>query len=518
MKTKKLSPVLLGGAAAVLLTAFYMVCYRFSFEVDADNVFYLRTAAAMRDGNPLLKGWYGGFYNPWTSDFLWIGLLQNGLSGKMMLYGIGPLSYTLMLISAFLLVKQRCEKWLKAVLILSPLLLIPQIFEKSMLSVGIHGISMFYLVLCFIFFDSIRRNGLHLYNGTAFLLLLTFCSLNDGWVVYFFALPLVVVLACDLLRSFTKNHLALLLLTGAGCGLNFGIQNLLKAVGAIRVSGFTPDFYPLDELPSGFWKTFTTLCGAFGISFNESLPAWLNPPRSLAGVGLCLAILTLVILVVLRWKKFDLTDRTLALGCVFTLGVYTLTRLDTDAIHYHYIFPFLVLGVILLGRNLDACTGLSPWLGGLLIGIALLFGICDTAPSFSLTPKENEQLQKTADFLIERSITKIYTPYWESHTLWYDSRGQVEAAPVTARDSGDTIQGLFWASNGAWYEADFDCHCMGLAEDAYIYNLSFEKMRAQFGEPLWHEKAGAVNIYCYEANLSEILENANTGKRTEANE
>ena len=482
-----------------------MVFYRFSFGIDADNAFYIRTAEEIQRGNYLLKGWYGGFYNPWTTDFFWIAILRHFLTPKMILYSAGSVFYAITCIFVFLLINRMSnnQNVLFSVIFTLPIFFVPVLFRKSMLSVGIHTISITYLVFLFLLISfCLKKKRNFLFDGFLFLIMV-FCHLNDEWTVYFFALPLILVLIVNIFVTHSRKEYDLIFLTAASIIAEKMILKGIDSAGGMSTRSMTMSLIAISDIPLTIMKTIKALSQIFNISFSDDFPLLLNIIRSLGGLLFLFDILFSLLFILIRWNSFSNSERTVTVGALFSIGVYLLTGMDSDAFHPHYLVPFFILGVISASA---VFLSLQPqkkesWLFLIPLIVFTLFNFPD---SFSLKPVVDQSLKAAADKLVEMNIQRIYTPYWESHTLWYYSNGAIEAAAIEGDKEGH-ISPHRWAGNSAWYVPGSDVRCVLLAEDEYLYRLNEEVIRNQFGNTVRQEKIGDTNLYCFDSDLSDQL-------------
>lgn len=504
--SKRIDPEwLLWPAAAAFLLFIYICGYRLGFGVDSDEAFYLRAAEEMMNGNFLLKGWYGGFYNNFTSDFLWVFLMRHFWSREVIEYTMGPIAYTLTVLMAVLLVRKGAASGKRFVLLcLLPVIFLPgELLRYGMLSVGIHAITIFYLFLLYVVFDHLIQKNPAWWEYLLYFLLVVFCSLNDEWPMYFFALPIVLVLSIDLFQNFDKTKCTFLVTTILAILTEKGILKLMAAAGGIRCQEVSMKFIDFKELPDYFTNFLLTFLSLFNANVSGKDLFSASTLECAVGLALAVEIIYTMIVCVKNWRTSAVSSKAMCFGALLCLGTFLFDALNKGTwwpAPARYMAPFFYLGMLVLCRWKNDAVFRKRRYEVLFFLPIVLFGLLNAPWDFHRKPVDNQRLEAISDYLIEQGVTRAYATYWESHSVWYYSNGQVETASIF--ENTGKIRPYYWVTNPEWFEPEFNANCLIVTEGQ---GPNEEEVIAAFGEPVSHEMIDTAHIYIFDHNISESV-------------
>ena len=492
--------------ATALYTLFF-VAYR--FPVNSDNMYFILAAEDILAGNALLTGWHGGFFSALTGDILLALPLLAAAGRKAALYLIGPVCCGLIGAFAFLLVQRarRPERSaVPAVFALLPVLVFPAALWFPMATVGMHSAAVAQIAALIWLTDRLTDPGRpepKPAGWIAFALCAAVGCIADGYVLYFFAAPLVLIALIDglILRQarFRKAGLAAL----GGAALSKVFLAGLEALGGLKLNaaGFSfiapEDFGAYLRNGAETWARFFTR-NPFR-AFGEMTGLELTLTVGAAAVS-ALTILFCGYGLVRGWRTEAAADKLLFLSGAFVAGSFTLTRVTGAEPAFRYFAPGYFCWMILIARRIGAFPGARARR----VALAFLFclGAANLSTEFRAKPTGDARLVAIADALKDRGAERVYGTYWETLALNYYSGNRIFAAPVTWQDGA--IRGYLWSTREDWYERGFGARCLVVGEGRRD-GLTPARIEASFGpadEFLSYEQSG---IYCYDYDLSERL-------------
>lgn len=496
--------------AVIGLTSFYLFCYRIHFYQDSDMTFWIRAAEEIRQGNTLLTNWIGGYYISPTSDFLWILLFRIFFSRKVTLYLIGPVAYSFLVIVSFFLIRNKNKKaplW-KILILTLPILIIPKEVMVNMLSVGMHGITILYMIVCYLLLDywMIKDS-----NPFLSFFLLTFfqifAGINDQFPIYFFSIPVLFTAVIQwLFTKPTRRQFLLIISTLCGITGSFFVVRIIQSADAMRIVETQFTFSKAADLGSWLLLAYQAILTLFSANYS-GLPLF-SPDSILVYFGLLFLFIGLIacVAIVKKWKNPGaFTDISLLSGILFCLGAYIFARNNkwlTD-LNVLYIYPVLFLLIILTARWALSTEFSNKRISTLVLCAFIAFSCCSLPNRFSLHIASDPNYAELSDYLRSKDVTHVYATYWESHALWYYSDGRIESANITSGADG-SIQREHWANKDDWFTPEFNANCIIINRND-SYGVTQEKVFRQFGSFRDFESIGDYDIYIYDENLSEKI-------------
>ncbi len=491
-----------GGLALFCgLVLYYIFFYSYAFPVNSDNMYFIHAAEDVLAGNVLLKGWNGGFFGALTGDILWAAGLRLFLSQKAVLYLIGPLSYALIVLFSWLILSAlptESSGWIRGVLLLA-IVFVPAALRHNMLTVGMHGIAIAtILILTWLAARLDQQKGIaHAkWLSAAYALLLWGGCLADGFVLYYFALPAILVLIIELLRGrrILRGLLGLTILAAAGGILT---DKLISRFGFLQTVPTSFSLISFSDLPHYLQNSFRTWFLMFGFDPAADLSA-IAVLRGMAG----LVVMALTISAALRYFKQPFSIRILLFCCLLNAGSFTLTGVTNGEPAVRYLSPAFFAATIVAAAQILSWRPEKrhfAWAAALLLGV---FGLSNLSLSWHSAPVSNQAYVEIADALKDRGITRLYATYWETHALSYYSGEKFISAPITVADG--RIVPYQWSSKADWYQPAFEADCVLVSQNKR-YGITEALLVEQFGEFQHHLAYLGTDLYFYDKNLSALI-------------
>ena len=479
---------------------------RYRFGVDSDNAFYSRAANAILEGNLGLSGWYGGYYSNFTSDFLWTVILKAlGCSEKIVQNVYGPFVMMIVLLLSICIIRHEDDDKISPIslLCLLPIAFLPKSLQQSMLTVGMHVLSILYLALFCVIFKWLVHSGLTIVKGILWFLVIVLLGGNDEWPVFFFVLPACLVLAIDLFQKFSIQKFFLLFIMLSGIAAERGLKIVLSNLDTIRLTEYTTNFIDLRGLFDYLAAFIISFLGLFQADFSGS--SLFSVHTFICGVGILFAGMLLFFLLraFIRWNGTDLLTRVMAVGAFFSVGVYLFDNINKGTqwtVLYHYLSPFYFLSVWVLARSSKKLRFSQRKKMFVFILPMLLFSAFNFPTHYYRSPQNTERLTKISEYLDEHNVSHAYASYWESHAVWYYSQGRVASAPVF--QNMGKLRPYLWATNSEWYLPSYNANCLIITDGQ---GPTESEIVAEFGRPISHETVDTAQIYIFENNISEIV-------------
>ncbi|MHC1773064.1 MAG: hypothetical protein AB9907_15295 [Flexilinea sp.] len=488
------------------LICYYIHFYSFSFSVNSDNAYFIRAAEDMLSGNILLKNWSGGFFTALTGDLLWITILRSLLSRKAVLYLVGPLSYSLIVICSFLLMKpaETTKNYKIAGICLLPILFIPSALRHPLITVGMHGIAITYILLLFFLTEKITMTASK--SKKRFLFILFFVvsvagCIADGYVIYYFALPFILAVIIRQFQSVSREEIKLSVFTLIAILLGKGTAVFLNQSGYLKTGSAATELTPIQSLPGYFQNTFNTWLRIFGFTASEFEFSIKSIPQ-IAGAVSAMIVLMYLVMILIRYFKLDLTTQALVIAFAFAAGSFTLTTVTKGEPAVRYLSPAFFFGLILMARQLILKPAKNKTFRTLALLPLVLFSIGNISPAYLTSPNNNQAYIEIAEALRDRGLKNGYATYWETHALNYYSDDKLMIAPVETRN-GEIVPSE-WASKSDWYESEYNAGYILVSQNK-TYGLNEDIIVSTFGEFKDHIVLNETDIYIYDKNLSAAL-------------
>ena len=502
----KLVHFLLAGLILSALVCMYALCYYYGYTINSDNAFFVRAGEEVFSGNPLLKGWVACYPTALTTDFLWTALMRLFLSREIVMYWMGPLCYGLIVLVTFLLMKKEPKSKIDSLfrfILLSAIIFVPRVLRYGMLSVGVHCISNLYILISFLLLEINLRNPKSVWKKILYISFIAFSSVNDEWPLFFFVAPVCVILIVELFIKYSKENVTLLACTIAGGNGEKLFRFFFEKAGGISTIPYSTTFVNLHDLSDYLISSLVTMLRIFNADISDQNIFSLNTIFAIAGIMVIILIFTAFVYAFVNWTKIDTTTKSIMLGALFCIGSYTFAKVykDPDRITDFYIGPFFFLSMIFLCRIKMNIHFSKLKYELLLLSPFLLMSVGNFPTEIFRKPLPDRHYEEIADYLAEEGVTRAYTTFWDSHSLWYYSGGQVQTAAVLG-DHGQ-IEPNYWLTNTMWYDPMFYVDCIILSSNRQ--NVSDELIRQVFGEPIKYTEIGEASIYIYDTSISPLI-------------
>lgn len=500
----------IGFGLIFTITALYtlfFIAYRFS--VNSDHMYFILAAEDILAGNWLLSGWHGGFFSALTGDIL-LALPFLAIAGrKAALYLIGPACCGMIAAFGYLLIrgtKRTAQPWAVSIFALAPILFFPAALWFPLATVGMHSVAIAQIVVLIWLTDRLTdpdRAGGKPAGWIGFALCVAFGCIADGYVLYFFAAPLLLIALIDGFALRQKRWKITGIAALGGIALSKGFLALIERAGGLTLTSgemrlIAPDQFGV-YLRNGFetWARFFTRTPFK--SFVE-----MTALEMILMVGLAAAVALMIALrawtLIRNWRDEAAADKLLFLSGVFVAGSFILTRITGAEPAFRYLAPAYFCWLILSARSIGTIP--RPALRRVALVILICVGIGNLSFEFRGKAADDARLVGIGDALKDRGVERVYGTYWETLALNYYSGNRIQAAPVVFRDGA--IQGYLWSAREDWYEPGFGARCLVVGE-AKRDGLTSERVEAAFGLADEFLSYYEAKIYCYDDDLSLFL-------------
>ncbi len=496
------------GALLALLTWYYVHFYSFAFSVNSDNAYFLLAGEDMLSGNLLLANWRGGFFTGLTGDILATALLRTFLSRKAVLYLTGPLTYALIAGLSLLLMTPSTGKRNLPIRLacLLPILFVPTALRHPLLTVGMHGIAVVYILLLFFLTEkalSSNRGG----DRWLRLGLLSFIAaagvIADTFVLYYGVLPLLAVLILRQFRQRTGNEIKLIFLLGIAAVIGKAVPAWLNQAGFLQTGAAQTTLTPLSHLPAYLLNTLLTWLRIFGFILSELNGPLLRAIPQIAGAVAALMILAALLRTLLQFFRADRLTQVLLAACAFCAGSFTFTTVTREEQAVRYLSPAFFFGLILFARQLTERPLNQPKIQAMFCLPLLLFSLGNVRTTYLSGPQNNQAFIEIGEALLERGLQNGYGTYWESHAINYYSDNRISVAPVET--ANDVAIPSAQATKMDWYKAGFNAEFLLVSRNK-TYGLTEPVVRAAFGPYDEYLLFNETDIYIYHRNISQEFE------------
>ncbi len=378
-----------------------------------------------------------------------------------------------------------------------------------MLTVGMHNVAIFTILLLVLLYQIILEGTpQHGRLWFACYTVILFCGcLGDGYVLYYFSVPAVLVSALHLIRGQKKNDWRILLATiGASAG-GWLVPRLLNRFGFLQTQSAGSDLVPLSEIGNYLLNTLNTWLLIFGFDLGKITISPLPAVFAIVGAVCALIVLIAAVVALIRFFEQPAWVQVLVLSFGAVFGSFTLTTVTRAEPAVRYLSPAFYSGILLAAWQLDSLTAVKQRGKRLASLVSVLF-LLMTAANISLqcysSPQNDWSLIEVADSLRARGVDRVYATYWETHALNYYAEGVIEAAPIQALN--EEIVPYRWSSKSDWYTPVYGASGVILSKSKR-YGINEALLESQFGIPAERLELKDVLIWFYDSNLSEMIEN-----------
>lgn len=500
----------IGAAAVFSLTAlyvFFMIATRFT--VNSDNMYFILAAEDMLDGNWTLAGWRGGFFSALTGDILWALPLRLVLGRKAALYLIGPISCGLVAAFAFLTLRSERQTAIKPGWVcfaaLLPVALIPRALWHSMATVGMHAVAIAQIFALVWLASRLtdRPSEPSALSWVGFAVCVALGCVADGFVLYFFAAPCLVVAAVDAVSLRRRRALKLGAAALGGVLISKAFLIWLERSGGLTLTATKNGVIGVADLGRYLMNGADTWLRLFTRKPWLAVPE-LTPVEWIGAGAMALFTAGMAarcgVRLIRDWRGGATADKLLFFGGGAVVASFTLTDVTQGEAAFRYLAPAYFLWI---GLAVRAIPRLSPgWRRNAALTALVLIGWSNLSTEFRASPLSDDRLVELADALKDRGAARIYGTYWESAALNYYSGNRIQAAPIVYENG--TI-GPSVASRADWYRAGFNARCL-LVDETQRDGLTKARIEAFFGPADEFLLYNQAEIRCYDVNLSEIME------------
>lgn len=483
------------------------------FPVNSDNMYFLLAAEDLLNGNFTLRGWHGGFFSALTGDIALAAIFRALISRKAALYLIGPLSCGVIAACGHLLIRRRTASRRISFLLTTPLIFIPRAIWHPMSTLGMHAVSIAQIFFLTYACDRLaskaetapdKTNRVRaFFSWLGFTLMITLGCIADGFVLYFFAVPLFAAALFDFAITRRRTSVFFAMCAALGAGLSKAFLFFLEKGGGLKLTQSATQLVPFSEIGRYLFNALETWTRFFSPTPEKPFA------DQFIGVQLISLLLggTIFALIVLRaidlirnWNASAFVDKLLVASAAFVAGSFAFTTVTQGEPAFRYLAPAYFPAIVIAAQGIGTVT--KPSLRR--VGIALMGAAALLNVSFNvqLRPASDIRLVEIADALKDRGVTRVYGTYWESLALTYYSGNAIQGAPITGVDG--LVRSSEWSSKESWYQPEFGARCL-LVEENQRDGLSTSLITDFFGAENEFLNYHQVEIRCYDRNLSELF-------------
>lgn len=518
---KKRNIVFLTIIFGVSFVLYYIGILNAQNVYDSDYDYYAIAGKDILSGNIFLKGWYGA-----TNTFYFLALLY-GVFGKIFGYSIGLLyivssfvwALFLTIVSYFVCLicnEDEEDKSGLRLLVVFTLASMSCYFSQSIKILG--GCHLDALILGLVYVWNISRNNIQWKKMVLASLCFVLAIFSDELVLYFFALPVILVSLFKLLKNVkNKKNLLVFVLTIFLTGFTKVGLNILGKMGGIKLTWNTSSIsfverenlfdriaYTIEELiyifnADLFGKkigtdafiqliNFLLVCIIVGIlikNFNKLKQSFFNQILIVSG------FLQVVILLFTSYidLSIDIDYTSRIMYYFFTMVIFLLAQGDL------FVIPLL--------KEYKDKRKIKVMICIFLCAINVL-----NISQLKLIPKaeEKNKYQKVAEELEKRKLQCGYGTFWLSNVVTLTSKCNIYVNPICNASNISKYKWLSFDTN-KWKEANFV-----LVDDSMWDNISKQTIIESIGKPNEEIQVDNISIMIWNKNIMPYIDDSGANR------
>jgi hypothetical protein len=404
---------------------------------------------------------------------------------------VPAIAYTLVIVGAIVLIVRKNPRGLFALFLV---LLVPPAnhgFLFCALTPIMHIYAYVLVIYCYILLDKTDKSPAVCLGTT---LLAGIAIFSDTMHIILFSVPVILVSAVYCLSNFQK-YIRKLLVGVFSFVVYSGIQSGFSRVDSFVLYPFLQKrtFVEFDLIPAVVGNFFKSLIVHFGGFFFGMSPMDLYTWKVILHFSAFVVFFALFLSVLVRlfrnMRRLEfrrgLDDSVFLDRCLGCAVVIFITGGLVTSLMEHpeprYVTPVLILGSILIGRNVRPAKEWLPFIVCLIIGYASV----DIASYHTIY--RDRQYQEIASYLIHNRFGQGYGEYWMSHSVALYTGKPI--APVRFDENGRLVA-YDWGTNRAWY---------GIASRFVIVDKveSVQKITERYGDDAVVGKLRHAGDFCY---------------------
>lgn len=520
-KVKKKNIIFLVTVFGVSFILYYIGIVNMQNVFDSDYDYYAIAGKDILSGNVFLKGWYGA-----TNTFYFLAVLY-GIFGKIFGYSIDLLYIVSSFVWALFLTvvsyfvchigdeHDKNESSLR-ILVVITLANMSCYFSQSIKILG--GCHLDALVLGLIYVWSISRNRVQWKK----LILASICYIiaifSDELVLYFFALPIILVSLFTFLKN-KKNKKALFVLglTIILTGFTKIGMIILGKLGGIKLT-WNSSSISFIERKNLFDRIEYTLEEVIYI-FNADLFGKKIGIDSL--VQLVNFLLVCIIIGILIWNfkllKQSFFNQILMVSGLLQIVILLFTSYIDLSIDIDYtsriMYYFFTMVIFLLAQSdLIIFPYMKEHINKRKIKVLMCIILCVinvlNISQIKITPKveEENKYQKVVDELEKRGLQYGYGTFWLSNVVTLTAKCNIYVNPIC---NASNISKYKWLSfdTSRWEKANFV-----LVDDSMWDDISKQTIAEAIGKPNEEIQVDNISIMIWNKNIMPYIDDSGAGR------
>jgi len=444
----------IGVFLLLLFLAFIYNSLFWTIPRSSDNAALILEASSFLHGNLLLRGWSLAPDTFWTIDIPINALLMaiRGFTPSLM-YNAPALIYALVVVVSLALVKNTGTLKDKLPNLIVSLLIIgipsPMLTYLASHNPSHIGTILYFLVALFAM-ERIKPNRLRCLVVFA---ILTLAYIGDPFALYIFLAPLLIFLCVRWYHGTRKlDDLFLIASTIAVIPATQLVLLAVKLLGGFYSYPANTTFATFTDLSKNISLTVQGVLSLFGVDFFGQSIASRGAIESLVRIPLLVLVAYFSYRTVKgfinRSVKYDAISEILSLSIVFDVLSYIFSDNTINIMTARYLFPVVVFGAIIVGRQLvirDTSRANYLILIGL-FGVTCLFFL---APRIT-APIGSSPTAQVESWLLSHGYKYGYGAYWEASIITVETSDVVRVRPVVTDGSGKIVP-FNWLSDQSWY-------------------------------------------------------------------
>lgn len=499
---QRLIKIILSLATFLLFSFILFLIYNRIFSTiihNSDEANVLLEANSMLSGNFLLKGWTLSPDTFWTIDVLInsIAIAIRGFTPTLM-HEVPAVIYILIITLSLVLVKRKAsitDSWVGLVVCFAIIGITTPLLTEYAAQSPVHLGTILYFIIGIVLLDKMKPSKL---RNFALFIIFTLAYLGDPLTLYIFIIPVLIVLVLKWLYSGRpSNDLFLIGSFIAVIPFSTIVLELVSIFGGFHTSALSYFLPDITQIPNQIQLCVQNILYLFGvIPFGYK---WL----SIQGISSILRIIPLVLVFyfvikyivdIIKRKDFDLVSGILSVSIVFDIVAFILYAGSVDLWSSRYLLPVVILGAIVVGRNIKIKRRRYSIATILLFLSLSAFFIYRLFLPVAISPVANVE-----NWLKSNNFTYGYGSYWNASIITVETNNSVKVRPIMARDDGYIVP-YKWLSEDKWYEGEEGYFIV--FDDKGYGGINLDTATKTFGPPSQINKIDSFTILTWEKDIT----------------
>lgn len=467
---------------------------------------------SIQHGNWLLKGWVFGTNNFYFTDMIWeIILLKLGVSYQAIIYGLGSLWYSILLVLLIYYCNECIfNNYTKSLVISILIIVVLPLMANAItfLNLHHHTSAYVYCVLCWVLYINYLK-----YNKISYLvfytIIATLGSFSDGMFQMLLFAPICTTILIELAKKKNVRQNVIVLFFTI---FSYGISSLFLYLANRSVFVFHTLGIPVYITPVNIW-------GQRFIGYTKALlDLYGQQPFGITIYGLYESILCLYVLLTLVaffYYGIKLFNNSIPINiiwfaCVFNLGGCIITGVDITNryIGPYYVFSMFLLFILISDFYQKVCSEFNN--RRIIAKVAIIIVsllVCLVKGNIILSLpnalyNESDE-KKVADYLFSKNVMGGYGEYWSASRIYYETGYKIPIYQISLHKGNHKIQPFSFLCKDSWYSEQ---HKNFIINSPSAEHLNDSDILAICGDPIEYKIIGKYEIFIFDHDISLYLQ------------